>query len=106
MEHRDTPTSVTTKGDRAESEVGKSTEKSQTLEALEHVQRDGGQDDSAAHRAKRDCDIRKYPVLRTMIQQREQEIQTHELAERAIALRQRMERQRRQEGRASRKDST
>jgi len=50
------------------------------------------QDDTTAHYTERDRDNRKYPVLCTMIQQRQPEAQIHELTERAIALQQRMER--------------
>ena len=90
MINSDIPVSIVTSNNEAKSQGSESTE----------------QDNAAAHTPEEAHDNRKYPVLLTMIQQRQQEVRTHELTERTIALRQRMERQRRQEGRAGQEDSS
>ena len=106
MINSDIPVSVVTSSNEAESQGSESTEQKLILETLQPMHREDMQDNAAAHTPEEARDNRKYPVLPTMIQQRQQEVRTHELTERTIALRQRMERQRRQEGRAGQEDSS
>jgi hypothetical protein len=99
MSNGKNPASLTITSDKVESQDRMNTEKLRTAEIQETVPRNDVQKDPSTRNLGGNYDNRSFPVLRSIIQQRKQEMQTHVLTERAIALRQRMERQRRREER-------
>lgn len=102
MADKNAPVSATASSNGAERQESKNTPGVQTPEIPEPLPEQAVQNGSYTRNTQGDYDRRMYPVLTAMNGQRELEVKTHELTERALALRQaalRLERQRQQEER-------